>query len=279
MIWAIVEGQAPAPASEEVELRFTLDGGINAVAEENLFWNLAETFAPTADFNSDTQWLEVYVKPGVELESALSGDATVYAGASLVASMTAGQDGLGQSNTNRLTTEEAYIGIQAGSRETGQIDVSIGAQELKLGTGMQIANGASNGFERGAVKLGPRKAWERTAIAKFSLQELTARALFLDPNELQSNNTRTVFAGAVVGFDWSGDFAGVTYVNALQSGAPYPQAAPGGLGPPVFLDGGRDGLNSLSFYGRVHPLRGYVPGLYVAIDGAYQWNERIDLDA
>lgn len=271
--------QEDAAANEQIETRFTFEGGINAVAEENLFWNLAQTFAPTADFNSDTQWLEVYVKPGVELEAALSGNSALYAGGSLVASWTEGQDGLGQGDTGRVTTEEAYIGLTVGSTESGQFDFSIGAQELKLGTGMQIANGASNGFERGAVKLGPRKAWERTAIAKFALKDLTARAFFLDPNELRSNNTRTEFAGVDVRFDWDGDFAGITYVNALQSNAPYPQAAPGGLGPPVFLDGGRDGLNSLSFYGRLHPLKEAVPGLYLALDGAYQWNGRINLDA
>ena len=265
--------------SEEVEIRFTFEGGINAVAEENLFWNLARTFAPTADFNSDSQWLEAYIKPGVTLEANVARTSQIYAGGSFVASMTEGQDGLGQGDTGRVTIEEAYVGFRTGSTETGQFDLSIGAQKLKLGTGMQIANGASNGFERGAVKLGPRKAWERTAIAKFTLNDLTARAFFLDPNELGSNNTKTEMAGADVRFDWGSDFAGVTYVNVLQSGAPYPQAALGGLGPPSFLDGGRDGLNSLSFYGRFHPLKETTPGFYVALDGAYQWNDRIDLDA
>jgi hypothetical protein len=265
--------------SEELDVKVTFEGGLNAVAEENLFWNLAEIFAPTADFNSDTQWLEAYIKPGVVIESHVSSSATVYAGGSFVASMTTGQDGLGQSNNNRLTSEEAYIGLRIGSRETGELDLSIGAQTLKLGTGMQIANGASNGFERGAVKLGPRKAWERTAIAKFSLDGLTARAFYLDPNELASNDTGTEIVGGDLRYDWDGDFIGATYVNLIESGAPYPQAAPGGFGPPAFLNGGRDGLNSLSFYGRVHPLKGAVPGLYVALDGAYQWNERIDLDA
>lgn len=278
---ALAQDQAPSDEAtgDKVKVRFTFEGGINAVAEENLFWNLAKTFAPTADFNSDTQWLEVYVKPGVTLEANVSNTSQIYAGGSFVASRTEGQDGLGQGETGRVTIEKAYVGFRTGSAESGEFDLSVGAQELKLGTGMQIANGASNGFERGAVKLGPRKAWERTAIAKFRLKDLTARAFFLDPNELGSNNTKTEMAGADVRFDRDGDFAGATYVNVLQSGAPYPQAAAGGLGPPVFLDGGRDGLNSLSFYGRVHPLKGSAPGLYVAVDGAYQWNGRIDLDA
>ena len=263
----------------DAEVRFTFEGGINAVAEENLFWNLADTFAPTADFNSDTQWIEAYIKPGIELNSPINASTQVYGGASFVASMTTGQDGLGQGNTGRVSTEEAFLGVRFGSTETGQLDLSLGAQELKLGTGMQIANGASNGFERGSVKLGPRKAWERTAIAKFTLRDFTARGFFIDPNELNSNNTQTEMAGGDLRFDWEGNFAGITYVNVLQSGAPYPQAAFGGVGPPVFLDGGRDGLNSLSFYGRLKPLKDAAPGFYFALDGAYQWNDRIDLEA
>jgi hypothetical protein len=278
---AIAQDEAiSAPISDNgIKIRFTVEGGINAIAEENLFWNLAKAFAPTANFKSDTQWLEAYIKPGVALEADVSENSQIYAGASFVASVTGGQDGLGQGDTGRVTIEKAFVGFRTGSKDSGELDLSIGAQELKLGTGMQIANGASNGFERGAVKLGPRKAWERTAIAKLVLDNLTARAFFLDPNELGSNNTRTEMAGADVRFDWNDDFAGATYINVLQSGAPYPQAAAGGLGPPVFLDGGRDGLNSLSFYTRLHPLKDTVQGFYVALDGAYQWNGRISLDA
>ena len=271
---------AQTAASSEPPIKFTLEGGINAVAEENLYWNLADRFAPSANFDSDTQWLEFYVKPGVETTRELGGDGEIYGGFSVVASATLGTDAFAQKNTGRVTIEEAYVGLRKGSVDTGQVDFSIGAQELKLGTGMLIANGASNGFERGAVKLGPRKACERTVIGRFRKRDLTATAFFIDPNELASNNTKTRSVGGDVRFDWGRtDFAGVSYVNVLKSGAPYPQAAPGGSGPPAFLEGGRDGLNAVSFYGLFHPSKDSLPGLYVGLDGAYQWNNRIDLSA
>lgn len=275
--------QSADPGTEEISdtrIKFTLEGGINAVAEENLYWNLADRFAPSANFDSDTQWLEVYAKPGVELTHDLDGSGEIYGGFSVVASATLGTDAFDQKNTGRITIEEAFVGFRTGTVETGQFDISVGAQELKLGTGMLISNGASNGFERGAVKLGPRKAWERTVIARFRQQDLTATAFFIDPNELASNNTKTHSVGGDIRFDWGrSDFAGVSYVNVLQSGAPYPQAAPGGIGPPDFLDGGRDGLNAISFYSLIHPAPSAIPGLYVGLDGAFQWNDRIDLDA
>lgn len=262
------------------EIRATLNGGINLVYERNLYWNLADIFAPSANFESDTEWAEFYIKPGVNLTQKAGETGELYARLSGVASATVGTDGFAQGDTGRVTLEEAYIGFATGAKESGRFDVSIGAREFKLGTGMLIANGASNGFERGAVKLGPRKAWERAAIARFTRGNLSLQAFYLDPNELDSNDSGTKIAGGDVRADWgSGDFAGASYINVLESGAPYPQASPGGSGPPVFLDGGRDGLNALSFYSQVHPLREKLPGFYVALDGAYEWNGRIDLDA
>lgn len=276
----VAHGQDSTSESSDTEINYTFDGGINAVAEENLYWNLADRFAPSANFESDTQWLEVYAKPGVEITHNADQALQFYGGFSVVASATLGTDAFDQKNTSRLTTEEAYVGFRTGTVETGQFDLSVGAQELKLGTGMLISNGASNGFERGAVKLGPRKAWERTIIGRFRYQGLTATGFFIDPNELASNNTKTHSVGGDVRYDWDKtDFAGVSYVNVLQSGAPYPQAAVGGVGPPNFLDGGREGLNALSFYSMLHPFDGSLPGFYVALDGAYQWNDRVNLDA
>ena len=278
---------APAAYAQETsgetgdtQIKYTFEGGVNAVAEENLYWNLADRFAPSANFDSDTQWLEFYAKPGVEITHDAAPSIQFYGGFSVVASATLGTDAFDQQNTSRVTIEEAYVGFRTGSVETGQFDLSAGAQELKLGTGMLISNGASNGFERGAVKLGPRKAWERTIIGRFRYQGLTATGFFIDPNELASNNTKTHSVGGDIRYDFDRtDFVGVSYVNVLQSGAPYPQAAPGGVGPPNFLDGGREGLNALSFYGMFHPLKEAVPGFYLGLDGAYEWNDRVNLDA
>lgn len=263
---------------DDTEIRASVGGGINLVYERNLYWNLADVFAPSANFNSDTEWAEFYLKPGLGFRQSASGATQFYGKVSGVASATLGTDGFARGDTGRVTLEEAYLGVTTGTKENGQFDLSLGAREFKLGTGMLIANGASNGFERGAVKLGPRKAWERTAIARFTKGNVSAQAFYLDPNELASNNTKTKIAGADLRADWGqGDFAGISYVNVLNSGAPYPQASP--AGPPIFLDGGREGLNAVSFYSQFHPLREKLPGFYVALDGAYEWNSRIDLNA
>ena len=49
--------------TETFKLQGYLQFGVNAVAETNLFWNLADV--PELDYDSDTQWLESYAKPGI----------------------------------------------------------------------------------------------------------------------------------------------------------------------------------------------------------------------
>ena len=149
-------------------LRWHLQAGINAVSESNLFWNFANTVAPGSGYKSDKSWLETYVKPGLSFEQSLQGGSVLYGKVSAVSSYTVGTDAYETGDTGRTTLEEAYVGFRTGDPETLMFDLSIGARELKLGTGMVIANGGSSGFERGALKFGPRKAWERAAIARLN---------------------------------------------------------------------------------------------------------------
>ncbi|WP_258590318.1 hypothetical protein [Mesorhizobium sp. AR07] len=44
--------------SNGLVIRAHLQAGLNVVAEHNLFWNYADTFAPSAGFNANTTWLE-----------------------------------------------------------------------------------------------------------------------------------------------------------------------------------------------------------------------------
>lgn len=148
---------------EGVKLRF--QGGVNAVVERNLFWRFAETVAQAEDFTSDTEWLEAYVKPGLSYQRTTDSGATLYGGLSVVGSWTAGNDAFGAGDTGRVTLEEAYAGIRF-SQGGFDFDLSAGSQEFEAGTGMHLSNGGSNGFSRGALKLGPRKAWAMAVLAR-----------------------------------------------------------------------------------------------------------------
>ncbi len=265
-----------------LEVRMHLQIGANIVAEQNLFWNFADTFAPSSGFDSDTRWLEGYLMPGISFTADISDLLEAYGKLSVVASGTLGRDAFDSGSAGDITLEDGYLGLRS-KRENGAgpfFDLSLGPRPLKLGTGMLIANGGSSGFERGALKLGPRKAWEQAAILQFGQDDVTATAFFIDPNELSDRDSGTKIAGADLRYEADeGRYIGLTYGHVLASNSPYPRAAPGGIGAPIILPGARDGLSFINAYGRTNPFEGRFSGFFIGGDFAYQWNPAIDLQA
>ena len=93
-------------------VRGHLQFGLNAVVEDNLFWDLAATTAPGSGFDPDTEWLEGYVKPGLSFEKTLDTGAVLYGKLSAVASYTWGTDAFDTGDTGATTLEEAYLAIR-----------------------------------------------------------------------------------------------------------------------------------------------------------------------
>lgn len=261
-------------------LRAHLQAGLNAVAEQNLFWNYADSFAPATGFDPNAKWLEGYVKPGLSFTKGF-GKLTTYGKISAVASGTLGYDAYATGNTGAITLEEGYLGLRSEkNRDSLSFDVSVGPREFKAGTGMLISNGGSSGFERGALKLGPRKAWEMAALGSFGFGDFTSTAFYIDANERSNSDTHTRIAGADFRYQPSDDmFVGATLGHVLESTAPYPKAAPGGVGIPSILPDGRAGLNFVNLYGKGNPFGERFDGFFVAGDFAYEQNDRIDMQA
>lgn len=261
-------------------VRWHLQAGLNAPVEGNLFWNLAETFAPGLSFDPDARWLEAYAKPGLSFEKVRSNGTTFYGKLSVVGSYTWGTDAFDTGDTGELNLEEAYLGLRGGGEGALSWDVSIGPRELKLGTGMLIATGASSGFERGALKFGPRKAWERAALVRLSGRGVTGTFFYIDPNERPATDGETELAGFDLrSAESAQQYLGMTYVNVLESTSPYPQAPPGGMGAPIIIPDARGGLDTVNVYGRASPFGAGAGNVFLTADLAYQRNDQIDLEA
>ncbi len=255
-------------------VRGHLQFGLNAVSEQNLFWDLAEATSPGSGFDPDTNWLEGYVKPGLSFEHQLDGGAVLYGKLSGVASYTWGTDAFDEGNNGAATLEEAYLAIKGDLSSGLSYDLSLGPRELSLGTGMIIANGATSGFERGALKFGPRKAWEMAAIGRLSYGDFTATLFYVDPNELPSTDGKNELAGIDLRYDDpAGGYIGATFVEVLNSNSPYPQIG----GPPAF--GAREGTRTLNVYARTNKFEGGLENWTFSGDLALQRNDRIDLEA
>ncbi len=267
-------------STDDTEIRAQVQAGANLVAEDNLFWEFAESVAGNSTFNSDTRWFEFYVKPGISFRHQTSGTTGLYGGASAITSVTVGTDAFDAGDNGQTTVEELYLGLQSGDAKTGQVDLSFGAREWKAGTGMLLANGGASGFSRGALKLGPRRAWRVAGLVRGSARGFTGTAFYLDPNEAPDNDTDTSMAGFDLRYDGKvGNFAGATLGKVVRSRAPYPKAALGGIGVPTIIEGARDGLQFLAAYARIAPDSGPLANAWFALDLALERNERIDLRA
>lgn len=255
-------------------LRWHFQAGLSAVSERNLFWNLAATTAPGSGYVSDTKWLEGYLKPCLSFEYQLDTATVLYGKLSAVTSYTWGTDAFDTGDTGATTLEEAYLAIRGDLGPGLSYDLSVGPRELTLGTGMLIANGATSRFDRGALKFGPRKAWEMAAIGRLSFGDVTGTAFYLDPNELPANDGGNELAGLDLRYDDpKGGYFGATYVDVLKSSSPYPRIG----GPP--LPGAREGTCTLNLYAKTNPFEGALENWSFTGDVAFQRNDRINLES
>lgn len=271
--------QTTAPA-EPKPVTFDVETGLQGVFGVNAFWGLAEVYAPTANYKEDSVWGEAYVKPGVTFQTRLGSDVRLRARASGVGSLTVGSDIFASVDQSAITLEDASLGLSAGDAAKGfQFDISGGSQPYRIGSGMLIADGGVDGFERAVLIFGPRQAWELTGIVRATYKNVFVEGFHLDPRELGSGNSRTIIRGARLEWAIAKDrFIGVTYGHVPDSEAPYVQAAPGGVGAPVIIPNGRDGMSFWHIYGSVAPVKA-LPGLVIGWDYARQRNERIRMKA
>lgn len=251
------------------EIKFGVEGGAQFVGEWGSWWNLAAVVAPTANYNPDRHWAEVWLKPSLRASYKASDTFEVYGGLAVLGARTAGSDVFVQGDVGRVLLENAYAGIRLNGGPGVTLDISGGQQDYKIGNGMLIQNGAGNGFERGALLFAPRTAWGMTGIAKLSLGNVSIDGFYLDPNELTSGESHTKLAGAKAEFRLNDyKLAGLAFIHVLESEYPSMQA------PLTLIPNGRDGMNTVHGYFRWTPIAA-APEFWVGADLAYQWNERI----
>lgn len=264
-----------AYSNDRVMVKFSVAGVAQASGVTGSWWNLSETFAPSAQYKPDRAWGELWIKPGVTTEFVLNDTAQLYSGLSYVGSGNIGRDVFEQGNRGLYAIEDGYLGLRVGDREqASQWDISYGRQQYKIGSGMLISVGAYNGFERGATTSFARRAWEEAGLVKWSKGPLSIDGFYLNPNELRSSDTQTRLAGAKTELALGAtQTVGLAYMNVFESTLPYVKA------PVQLIPNGREGLNTIHAFNRWNPIREIAPSFYFAGDYAYQWNDRIDMSA
>lgn len=259
-------------------VKFGIFAGSQFVAESNSFWDLAAVFAPSANYSADRVWNEAWFVPSVRVTYAASDSLEWYGGLALAATGNLGRDVFEQGNAGRVSLENAFGGVRITDSASGfALDLSGGQQPYRYGSGMLIDLGAQNGNQRGAALVSPRRAWEYSGIARITAGQFAADLFLLDYNEIGAGDPDTTLAGGKLEYRFDASsadsFIGVGYVNAFESTMPYIRA------PLSIVDDGRKGTQTANPYLRLRPLKDDLPGLYAALEGAYQWNDRVDLSA
>ncbi|MCU0252006.1 MAG: alginate export family protein [Vicinamibacterales bacterium] len=269
-----VTAQDAVPPEQSGGRRFTLtlalEAGAQGVGEWGAWWNFARVVAPPTPFAADRSWFEIYAKPGVRIRFDASHQWSLFGSVSVVGSANVGHDVFGEGDSGRVLLEDAVAGVRYTSSGGTALELSGGAQRYTIASGMLISVGASNGFERGATTLFPRKAWQMTGVARVSRGRFRADAFYLDPNELASSDSKTKLAGVQVNVTQGKDgYIGAAYITALQSDYLYIKARL------TLIPNGREGLNVLHGFARVRPVAS-APGLLGVVDVVREWNGRID---
>lgn len=171
----------------DLELTFSLDAGLGFFTVPNA-QNGAGSFSPHGSRASRRDWAEGFVAPGLQLDYNL-GDSSLYGGVKVTGALTRGSgDAELQSTTSNrpeaLGLEELFIGWKSGiafaALGEDAIDLSLGRQAFSVGDGFLILEGTGNGGRRAAKVLGPREAFERTAILKLNTQPVRADIFHLE---------------------------------------------------------------------------------------------------
>lgn len=152
------------------------------------FFNSDSWFGQSEEFlGADTDtWGEFGAELGLAWEYT-RGQSTFFAELSGVYTATGSDDAsgltIGEPDTDQSDLEQAHIGWRYddpfGGLEEDTFTFSVGRQDYLIGTGLLIADGGSDGGEKGGWYLGLRKAFQETAIASLKSNSLVAEGFFL----------------------------------------------------------------------------------------------------
>jgi hypothetical protein len=252
----ILAQQAPKPAWAWQSGGLALDAGLETYTSfysmSGTWWNLAATSAPT--FDMDRSFAELWLHPKLNGRFKLGGSTEAYGSLSVGATRTIGADAFDYEDEGAVRFGSALIGMRA---ESGgwRYDVSAGRQPFTLGTGMLLTAGSGNGYSWGGGASTQRKAWGRSLVARAGVGELTGTAFALQPDEAPEAKTDTRVHG--VALEWARPQmgkAGLAWFTVPRSNAIYP----GDLAPLVFIERGRDGLDTWHGWA---DITGLVPGM------------------
>jgi hypothetical protein len=267
------ERPAPAPPvehgdAEEAEERptglpgkggwtFHLDAAFGAFGFAN---SLYADVRPDPSGDLSDNWLESYVKPGLEASFRV-GRSELLGALSAVGERTfaAPPPRVGR-EASSFQVEDLHLRWRSGTAIASSedlLELTFGRARYELGHGLLLWDGAGEGGSRGGYWSNARKAWELAAIARVRPGRHTLEAFYLDRDELPEAETGTRLFG--LNYELAlGDSStlGASWLRFTADPAVLPE---------------RDGMDVLDLRAFVAPIRG-LPGLALELEYAREQN-------
>jgi hypothetical protein len=178
---------APPPGLPAgVDWTFNLDATFGAFGFGNSLYRNPRP-DPSGDLGDN--WTEGTLKAGLGGVYTSDGGGEWYGKISGVGERTFGAaPPLVGGDSSSFGVEDLYIGWRSGGDENTW-DFTVGRAQYKLGHGMLLYDGASEGGSRGGYWTNARKAFELAAIGRFKPGNGTIEAFYLDRDELPESDS------------------------------------------------------------------------------------------
>jgi len=194
---AVAEDEAkPAPPPglpAGLDWTFNLDAGYGVFGFDNSLYLNPRPDDPSGDLGDN--WTEGMIKAGLSGVFRNAGGSEWYGKLSAVGEGTfSSAPDLVGSDATSFGVEDAYIGWRS-SGENPMWDFSVGREQYKLGHGMILYDGASEGGSRGGYWTNARKAFELAAIGRFTSGSNKFEVFYLDRDELPESDSGSKLVG------------------------------------------------------------------------------------
>ena len=201
------------PANAELNLTFSAGWGFFGFAN-SLYANSHDEVQQDLSDN----WMEGFVKGGFDGKFKLSNGSELYGALTGVGERTYNAPPpIVGGEASSFDLEDAYVGWRSGtSNSLGEnaLDFVVGRTQYKIGHGMLIYDGASEGGSRGGFWTNARKAYDFAAVGTVKAGPTRIEGFYLKRDELPENNSDSKTYGLNFEFSWNEDNTlGATYMK------------------------------------------------------------------
>ena len=225
-------GQEAAPAPEPPGLPSGLDWNFVFAATAGAF-GFADSYytdpkpeQPSGDLSDN--WFEGSLKAGLEGVYALDSSAELYGAFTGVGERTYGTGpSVVGDDANSFGVEDFNVGWRSGNSIGGKenlLDFTLGRARYRLGHGMLLWDGASEGGSRGGYWTNQRQAFEKAAIGRYRPGNHTVEGFYLDKDDLPEANSSSKLWGVNYEYAIGEDTTlGATYMDWSANPSVNPQ--------------------------------------------------------